>query len=92
VCLSGLTLFIGELAVTESAQIQSAISGMTLRLFAVFIICIFVITSMIREFNDKGFELIISLPLDRYSYLAGKMAGFCLLGVFIATGRYLFSI
>ena len=84
VCLSGLTLFIGELAVTETVQIQSAISGMTLRLFAVFIVCIFVITSMIREFNDKGFELIISLPLNRYSYLAGKMAGFCLLAVFIA--------
>jgi len=84
VCLSGLTLFIGELAVTETAQIQSAISGMTLRLFAVFIVCIFVITSMIREFNDKGFELIISLPVERYSYLVGKMVGFCLLGVFIA--------
>ena len=84
VSLFGLTQFIGELSVTETTQIQSAITGMVLRLFAVFIICIFVITSTIREFNDKGFELIISLPVDRYSYLAGKMLGFCLLGVFIA--------
>jgi ABC-type transport system involved in multi-copper enzyme maturation permease subunit len=84
VCLFGLTQFIGELAVTETTQIQSAITGMILRLFAVFIICIFVITSTIREFNDKGLELIISLPLDRYSYLAGKMLGFCILAVFIA--------
>ncbi len=84
VILFGLTQFIGELAVTETIQIQSAITGMVLRLFAVFIICIFVITSTIREFNDKGFELIISLPVDRYSYLAGKMLGFCLLAVFIA--------
>jgi ABC-type transport system involved in multi-copper enzyme maturation permease subunit len=83
-CLFGLTLFIGELAVTETAQIQSAMTGMILRLFAVFVICIFVITSTIREFNDKGFELIISLPIDRYSYLAGKMLGFCLFAVFIA--------
>ncbi len=82
--LFGLTLFIGELAVTETTQIQSAITGMILRLFAAFIICIFVTTSTIREFNDKGFELIISLPIDRYSYLAGKMLGFCLLSVFIA--------
>ncbi len=84
VSLFGLTLFLGELAVTETTQIQSAMTGLVLRLFAVFIICIFVITSTIREFNDKGFELIISLPVDRYLYLAGKMAGFCLLGVFIA--------
>ena len=84
ICLFGLTQFIGELAVTETTQIQSAITGMILRLFAVFITCIFVITSTIREFNDKGLELIISLPVDRYSYLAGKMLGFCLLAVFIA--------
>jgi ABC-type transport system involved in multi-copper enzyme maturation permease subunit len=84
VSLFGLTLFIGELAVTETTQIQSAMTGLVLRLFAVFIICIFVITSMIREFNDKGFELIISLPIDRYLYLAGKMTGFCLLAAFIA--------
>ncbi|MCK5667992.1 MAG: hypothetical protein KAI15_02830, partial [Gammaproteobacteria bacterium] len=84
VSLFGLTLFLGELAVTETTQIQSAMTGMVLRLFAVFIICIFVITSTIREFNDKGFELIISLPIDRYLYLAGKMTGFFVLAVFIA--------
>jgi ABC-type transport system involved in multi-copper enzyme maturation permease subunit len=84
VCLFGLTLFIGELAVTETTQIQSAMTGMILRLFAVFILCIFVITSTIREFNDKGFELVISLPVDRYTYLAGKMVGFCVLAVLIA--------
>ncbi len=82
--LSGLTLFTGELAITETPQIQSAMAGMLLRLFAVFIVCIFVITSMIREFNDKGFELIISLPLNRYAYLFGKMLGFGLLSVCIA--------
>ena len=83
--LFGLMLFLGELAVTETIQIQSAMTGMSLRLFAVFILCIFVTTSTIREFNDKGFELLISLPVDRTTYLAGKMAGFCVLAVFIAT-------
>lgn len=82
--LFGFTQFIAALAVTETSQIQSAITGTMLRLFSVFIICIFVITSTIREFNDKGLELIISLPVDRYVYLAGKMFGFSLLSVFIA--------
>lgn len=77
--LSMLTLFIGELAVTETRQIQSAIMAMTLRLFSVFIICTFVITSTVREFNDKGFELIIALPVHRHVYILGKMLGFFLL-------------
>ncbi len=82
--LFGLTQFIGELAVTETTQTQSAIAAMILRLFAVFIICVFVITSTVREFNDKWLELIISLPVDRYSYLLGKILGFFLLCVLIA--------
>lgn len=82
--LFGLTLFLSELAIMETSQIQNAITGMTLRLFAVFIVCIFVITSTVREFSDKGFELIISLPIERYEYLLGKLLGFCMLAVFIA--------
>lgn len=84
ISLLGLTLFITELAITETMQIQSAVMAMILRLFAVFVTCTFVITSTIREFNDRCFELIISLPLDRHTYLLGKMAGFSVLNVLIA--------
>ncbi len=84
VSLFGFTLFLGELAVTETTQVQGAVTGMMLRFFAVFILCTFVITSTIREFNDKILELFISLPVDRYTYLAGKLAGFYVLAVVIA--------
>ena len=55
---------------------QSASLGYMLRIFAFFITCLFVITSMVREFNDKGFELILSLPIQRWNYYLGKFFGF----------------
>jgi ABC-type transport system involved in multi-copper enzyme maturation permease subunit len=71
-----MSLFIGELAITEGAETQAALLASALRLFSVFTISLFVITSMIREFNDKGFELILSHPVPRWSYYFGKFAGF----------------
>ena len=83
-CLLGLTEFVGELAVTEQRNIQAAVIGAGIRLFAVCTVCLFVITSTVREFNDKGFELILSLPIPRASYLFGKCMGFLGLALVIA--------
>ena len=68
--------FLQAVAMTESAQIQAAILAAILRLSAVFIVVSFVVTSMVRETNDKGLELILALPLPRGSYFFGKLAGF----------------
>ena len=73
VALSG---FLNELALTESRELQAALLGATLRLAAVFLIATFVVTSMAREANDKGLELLMALPLPRAVYLFGKLAGF----------------
>ena len=83
-CLLGLTAFVGELAVTEQRQIQAALIGAGVRLFTVCTVCLFVITSTVREFNDKGFELMLSLPVPRSSYFFGKCAGFLLLALVIS--------
>lgn len=83
VCLLGVTEFIGDLAVTERAAMQAALTGAGIRLFAVCTVCLFVITSTVREFNDKGFELILSLPVPRASYFFGKCAGFMALALVI---------
>ncbi|MFA7242638.1 MAG: ABC transporter permease [Sulfuricellaceae bacterium] len=80
----GISGFLGELAITESGQIQSAVLAALLRLCAVFVLAVFVITSMVREFNDKGLELILALPLPRAAYLLGKLLGFCILAVLFA--------
>lgn len=77
------SLFIGELAITEGAMTQAAVLGSALRLFSVFTIGLFVITSMVREFNDKGFELILSHPVPRSSYYFGKFIGFSVIAFIV---------
>ncbi len=77
----GLTEFIGDVAITESGQFRSGFMGALLRIFSVFMISLFVITSMVREFNDKGLELVLSLPIPRLHYFFGKLLGFSLLAV-----------
>ena len=89
----GLTEFAGELAITESIEVRALLAGSSVRLFIVFTVSLFVITSMIREFNDKGFELILSLPIPRHSYFLGKMIGYMVLGaLFILAGGLLLLV
>lgn len=77
----GLSGFLNELALTESRQIQVALLAAFLRFSAVFLLATFVVTSMTREFNDKGLELLLALPLPRAAYLLGKLLGFAALAV-----------
>lgn len=79
-----LAEFISQVAITESQQIQSAILGAILRLIAVVFVSLFVITSMIREFNDKGFELVLSLPVPRAGYFFGKLLGFSFVAMIVS--------
>lgn len=76
--------FIGEVAITESAEFQSSFLGAVLRVSAVFMVSLFVITSMVREFNDKGLELVLSQPIARATYFVGKLLGFAGLALFTA--------
>jgi ABC-type transport system involved in multi-copper enzyme maturation permease subunit len=83
ICLFGMAEFAGELAITETRQIQAALVAATTRWFLVTTCALFVITSMVRESNDKGLELILSLPVSRISYYIGKYCGFLLLAIVI---------
>ena len=84
ICLLGLAAFVGQLAIVETRLIQAALIGSAMRLFAACVVSLFVITSTVREFDDKGFELILSLPIPRYEYFFGKYLGFLLLSVVIS--------
>ncbi len=77
----GLSGFLHELALTESRQLQAALLAAVLRLAAVFLIATFVITSVVREANDKGLELLLALPLPRAAWLLGKLTGFAALAL-----------
>ena len=80
----GIAAFTGDLAVTETAQTQAAITASILRLAAVLLVILFVTTSVNRDFSDKSVELMLSLPLPRAGYYLGKLAGYALVAAFTA--------
>lgn len=80
----GLGAFTGELAITETAQTQTAIVASVLRIASVFLIILFVTTSVNRDFSDKSVELMLSLPLPRGGYYLGKLTGYSLVAVLVA--------
>jgi ABC-type Na+ efflux pump permease subunit len=80
----GIAQFLDQVAITETREIQAALLAALLRIAAVFIVVTFVITSTVREFNDKVTELLLSLPVRRASYLLGKFTGYALVGAVLA--------
>jgi ABC-type transport system involved in multi-copper enzyme maturation permease subunit len=80
----GIASFLQEVALIEAAQVQGAIIAALLRACAAFLVAAFVVMSMVREFNDKVFELMLAQPWPRAVYLLGKFAGFALSAVFLA--------
>jgi len=78
------TQFLQQVTITESVQIQAALLAALLRIGAAFILAAYVVTSMVREFNDKVMELILSRPLRRSSYFLGKLAGYAAVALALA--------
>lgn len=71
------SVFVAQVAITETARLQAGFLAATARVAAVFVVCLHVASSMVREFNDKGTELLLSLDLPRASYYLGKLLGYC---------------
>ncbi len=80
----GLGAFITEVAVMEGEEIQLTLLAETYRFSAVFVMMIFVISTIVREFNDKCMDIFLSLPITRLSYFIGRSCGFALCGLFLA--------
>jgi hypothetical protein len=84
ILLLAASLFIRELAVTESARFQTGFYAASARLCAVFIASLYVLSSISREFNDKGLEMLLALDVPRSHYICGKLAGFMLVALALA--------
>jgi ABC-type transport system involved in multi-copper enzyme maturation permease subunit len=82
-CL-GLAGFLQQVAIIEAPQIQGTVLAAVLRASAAFLTAAFVAMSMVREFNDKVFELMLAQPWRRGVYLAGKFVGFSTAAVALA--------
>ncbi len=81
----GLSGFLSQVAITESAALQASASAALLRACAVFLVAAHVVASVVREANDKGLELALALPMSRSDWYLGKLLGFACVGAFIAT-------
>jgi len=70
-----LAAFLSEVAITESRSLQLSVLAAVLRASAVFLVAAQVASSTLREINDKGLELMLSLPLGRSTHYLGRLAG-----------------
>ena len=88
VALGGFALaeFLGALSITEAREIKLAVMASMLRLFAVVVICLVVLSNGLGERKDRLLQIMLSLPMPRYAYLFGKTAGFAILSLLIAVG------
>ena len=84
-----LVEFIGALAITEHRVTQVAILAAFLRMSAVVILTLFVVSSTVRELNDKTLEMILAMPIRRGNYYLGKLLGFFYIAFMVAV---IFSI
>lgn len=69
-------LFVKQLAIMESVAIETAFIAALYRMGSVFLLAVFIITSQIREGNDKGLDLLLSLPISRALFFVGKFWGY----------------
>jgi Cu-processing system permease protein len=73
--------FVGDLAITEHKATQLAILAVFLRLSAVLLVALFVVSSSLRELQDKTLEMILAMSISRSSYYLGKLLGYVQLAV-----------
>ncbi|MCU0869376.1 MAG: ABC transporter permease [Burkholderiales bacterium] len=69
------SVFVQTLAITEATRAQTAVLAATLRLALVAVVALHGASSFLRELQDKGTELLLSLDMTRAEFLAGKAAG-----------------
>ncbi len=80
----GAAAFLSQVALIEADQIRAALVGAFLRASAAFLMAAFLITSMVREANDKVTELLLSQAVPRWNYLAAKSAGYAVVACVLA--------
>ncbi len=73
-----------QLAITETARVFVVSSAAASRSLSVFVLALYILTSLVRELNDKGLELTLSFDLRRADYILGRLLGFVLIALCMA--------
>ena len=74
-----LSLFVRQLAITESDRVQVVFLCAGSRAAIVFIMCIYVLQGLLRDFQDKILDLMLSFDMPRSNYILGKFTGHLIL-------------
>lgn len=80
----GLAGFLSQVALTESRALELAVVASLARACALFFLAAHVASSVAREINDKGLELMLSLPIARSRQYLGRLGGFAACGAVLA--------
>jgi ABC-type transport system involved in multi-copper enzyme maturation permease subunit len=78
------SLLVQHIAIAESTRMQTGFLAASLRLATVFVLSLHIAASMVREFNDKGVDLLLALDLPRAGYYLGRFAGFAVIAAGLA--------
>ncbi len=76
--LLAASFFVREIAIADSHRLQTTFLAAAARLACALIGSVLIISAVVREFNEKGHLLLLSLALGRNRYLLGKFFGFLL--------------
>lgn len=76
--LFAASFFVREVAIADSHRLQTTFLAAAGRLACALIGSVLIISAVVREFNEKGHLLLLSLALGRNRYLLGKFFGFLL--------------
>ena len=79
-----LVEFIGYLAITEHRVTQVAILAAFLRISAVVMVTLYVVSSTVRELQDKTLEMILAMPIRRGTYYLGKLFGYLYVALLVS--------
>jgi ABC-type transport system involved in multi-copper enzyme maturation permease subunit len=82
--IGAASLFVREIAITESARFQTAFYASAMRFAIVFVAALYSVASVAREFQDKGLDVMLALDLPRSHYIVGKLAGFIVIAFALA--------
>lgn len=76
----GIVELAAQTAVVESLALRNGLLAVLWRWAAVLVMTLFVIGSMLREFDDRCVQLALAMPVSRSTWLLGRFLGFAMVG------------
>ncbi len=78
-----LTLFIGQVTISDSVRIQQGILAAFLRVAMIFVLTLYVVTSSVREIQQQSMLVLLSLPIPRSIILFAKFLSYALISLVV---------